>query len=168
MIYTNQTVEITATNGDFRPQPDIRKLNVRIEESMDVQVEINGRIDESEVIELYRANGWSSADKPDQLISALRNSHTLVTARVDSVLVGVGNAISDGHLVVYYPHMLVHPGKQGNGIGRKMMQAMQSVYGCFHQQMLTADGGAIEFYKTLGFKIAGNTKPMWIYTGSEH
>jgi len=135
---------------------------------VEVDIEINGKIEKFEVIALYQANKWSSAEKPDQLISALRNSHTLVTARIDGILVGIGNAISDGHLVVYYPHLLVHPSYQGKDIGRKMMTAMQTIYGHFHQQMLTADGGAIEFYKALGFERAGNTLPMWIYAGTEH
>ena len=135
---------------------------------MDIEITIDGAIDETEVIALYRANGWSSADKPEQLIPALRNSRTLVTARHGGRLVGIGNAISDGHLVVYYPHMLVHPEYHGKGIGRKMMAAMQSIYGDFHQQMLTADGDAIEFYKTIGFERAGKTEPMWIYDGTEH
>jgi len=135
---------------------------------MDVEIEINGKIEQNEVVALYQANQWSSAEKPDQLIAALQGSHTLVTARIDGVLIGVGNAISDGHLVVYYPHMLVHPSYQGNNIGRKMMAAMQTIYGGFHQQMLTADGEAIEFYKALGFERAGNTLPMWIYAGTEH
>jgi len=111
---------------------------------MDIKVELNGEIEETEIVDLYRANEWSSADKPDQLLPALRNSHTLVTARINGELVGVSNAISDGYLVVYYPHMLVHPSNHDNGIGRKMMEAMQSVYAGFHQQMLTADGEAIE------------------------
>ncbi|MFO6425052.1 GNAT family N-acetyltransferase [Motilimonas sp. KMU-193] len=135
---------------------------------MNIEIELNGAIDAEEVIALYRANGWSSADKPDQLIPALLNSHTLVTARIKGKLVGLGNAISDGHLVVYYPHMLVLPCHQGLGIGSKMMQAMQSVYQDFHQQMLTADGEAIEFYKALGFERAGKTEPMWVYAGTEH
>jgi GNAT superfamily N-acetyltransferase len=135
---------------------------------MKVKVEINGQIEETEVIALYKANHWSSAEKPEKLIPALRNSHTLVTARIDNELVGIGNAISDGHLVVYYPHMLVHPAYQGKGIGRKMMQAMQSIYGDYHQQMLTADGEAIEFYKALGFERAGKTESMWVYAGTEH
>ncbi|WP_226664598.1 GNAT family N-acetyltransferase [Microbulbifer aggregans] len=135
---------------------------------MDVEIEINGMIAEAEVLTLYRANEWSSAEKPERLIPALRNSHTLVTARVSGKLVGIGNAISDGHLVVYYPHMLVDPAFHGKGIGRKMMQAMQDIYGNFHQQMLTADGGAIEFYKALGFERAGKTEPMWVYAGNEH
>ena len=45
---------------------------------------------------------------------------------------------------------------------------MQSVYNSFHQQMLTADGEAIEFYKALGFERAGKTEPMWVYSGTEH
>ena len=70
-------------------------------------------------------------------MSALRNSHTLVTARVGGVVVGLGYAISDGSLVVYYPHLLVNPDNQGKGIGRKVVEAMQQIYDGFHQQMLT-------------------------------
>ena len=135
---------------------------------MHVEVSMQDTIKQSEVVALYRANEWSSAEKPDQLLAALRNSHCLVTARLNGQLIGIGNAISDGHLVVYFPHMLVHPSHQGQGIGKKMMQAMQEKYAGFHQQMLTADGKAVDFYQSLGFSRAGNTEPMWIYAGSEH
>ena len=135
---------------------------------MNVSVRLDDSIEQSEVIDLYRANKWSSAEKPAQLMAALQNSHSLVTAREGDKLIGLANAISDGHLVVYYPHMLVHPEHQRNGVGRKMMQALQSKYVGFHQQMLVADGGAIEFYRALGFERAGMTQSMWIYAGSEH
>jgi GNAT superfamily N-acetyltransferase len=135
---------------------------------MEVEIILNGAIEDEEVLALYRANNWSAADKPDALLNGLRNSHTLVIARHNGRLVGLGNAISDGFLVVYYPHMLVEPGYQGRKIGHKMMQAMQSVYGGFHQQMLTADGKAIDFYRSLGFEKAGQTQSMWIYSGNEH
>lgn len=125
-------------------------------------------IEQPEVIALYRANGWSSAEKPAQLLAALRNSHSLVTARLNGQLIGIGNAISDGHLVVYFPHMLVHPNHQGQGVGKEMMKAMQEKYVGFHQQMLIADGRAIDFYRSLGFSRAGKTEPMWIFAGSEH
>jgi GNAT superfamily N-acetyltransferase len=135
---------------------------------MNIEVSFDKDINEDEVIDLYKANEWSSADKPVELIAALTNSHSLVTAKFNGKLIGLGNAISDGHLVVYYPHMLVHPDYQGKGVGRKMMEAFQSIYGDFHQQMLTADGEAIDFYKTLGFVRAGKTEPMWVYSGTEH
>lgn len=133
-----------------------------------LEISLDDDIQKDEVLELYRANGWSAAEKPDKLLPALRNSHSLVTARLEGRQIGIGNAISDGYLVVYYPHLLVHPEYQGKGIGRKMMEAMQKIYGDFHQQMLTADGKAIEFYKALGFQRAGKTAPMWVYTGNEH
>jgi GNAT superfamily N-acetyltransferase len=92
---------------------------------MDIQISLTDRINDEEVLAIYKANKWSSAEKPAQLLSALRGSHSLVTARISGKLVGIGNAISDGHLVVYYPHMLVHPLYQRNGIGKKMIEAMQ-------------------------------------------
>ncbi len=66
-----------------------------------------------EVLTLYRANGWSSAEKPDLLHKALLASHSLATAWEGDRLVGIGNAISDGHLVVYYSHLLVLPEYSG-------------------------------------------------------
>ncbi|WP_440876765.1 GNAT family N-acetyltransferase [Thalassotalea sp. PLHSN55] len=135
---------------------------------MNIEVSFDQSINQEEVVSLYRANKWSSADKPTQLIAGLINSHSLVTARENGKLIGLANAISDGHLVVYYPHMLVHPDYQGKGVGRQMMDALQTVYNGFHQQMLTADGEAIAFYQALGFERAGNTEPMWIYAGDEH
>jgi GNAT superfamily N-acetyltransferase len=143
----------------MRPKP---------ESPMQVDISMHDRINAEEVLEIYKANAWSSAEKPDELMAALRNSHSLVTARIAGRLVGLGNAISDGHLVVYFPHMLVHPAFQGRGIGREMMTVLLRKYAGFHQQMLTADGKAIRFYESLGFVRAGKTEPMWIYAGTEH
>ena len=53
------------------------------------------------VLALYCANEWSSAEKPELLHRALLASHSLFTAWDNTRLVGLGNAISDGHLVVY-------------------------------------------------------------------
>jgi GNAT superfamily N-acetyltransferase len=135
---------------------------------MNVHISLTDRPNEAEVVALYKANEWSSASKPTQLLAALENSHSLVTARIGGKLVGLANAISDGHLVVYYPHMLVQPTHQRQGVGRKMMEALLVRYEGFHQQMLTADGDAVQFYESLGFARAGKTQPMWIYAGTEH
>src|SRR5439155_6918006 len=92
------------------------------------------------VLALYRANGWSSAEKPELLHKALLASHSLATAWDGSKLVGLGNAISDGYLVVYYSHLLVLPEYQGHGIGTRLMQMLMARYACFHQHLLLADG----------------------------
>ena len=120
------------------------------------------------VLALYRANGWSSAHKPDLLHKALLGSHSLVTAWDGDKLVGLGNTISDGYLVVYYPHLLVLPDYQGHGIGTRLMQMLMAHYEGFHQHMLTADGRALDFYRKCGFERAGQTESMWIYAGNDH
>jgi len=135
---------------------------------MNVTIKVSKNINQEEVIRLYRANQWSSADKPDDLLHALQHSHTLVTARDNGQLIGLANAISDGYLMVYYPHMLVLPEYQGKGVGHLIMAKMQEKYKDFHMQMLTADGKAIDFYEKLGFEKAGKTQSMWIYKGDEH
>ena len=121
-----------------------------------------------QLITLYRANEWSSAEKGDTLRSALLGSHSLVTAWVGERLVGLGNAISDGFLVVYYSHLLVLPEFQGKGVGSEIMLRLKQKYKSFHQHILVADGKAIDFYKKCGFERAGKTESMWIYAGHDH
>jgi GNAT superfamily N-acetyltransferase len=120
------------------------------------------------VLALYRANQWSAAEKPEQLHSALLASHSVVTAWDDARLVGLGNTLSDGHLVVYYSHLLVLPEYQGRGIGTRLMQLLMARYQGFHQHILVADGKALDFYRKRGFARAGKTEPMWIYAGHDH
>lgn len=96
------------------------------------------------------------------------NSHSFVTAWDSDKLVGLGNALSDGFLVVYYPHLIVHPDYQGKGIGKLILDRFQEKYGEFHQQILVADGKAVSFYEKCGFEHAGDTKSMWIYKGDDH
>ena len=135
-------------------------MRIEISDRKDIKLE--------DIIQLYRANSWSSSEKPNELYNGLMNSHSLITAWNGDELIGLGNAISDGYLVVYYPHLLIHPNYQKKGIGKMIMDKMQEKYKNFHMQMLTADGNSIEFYRKVGFEKAGNTQPMWIYKGKEH
>lgn len=135
-------------------------MNITLQETRAIPI--------AQILELYTLNKWSAANKPEALYQGLINSHSLISAWHEQTLMGIGNAISDGHLVVYYPHLLIHPEYQGKGIGRMIMDKMQEKYGDFHMQMLTADGDAIKFYQKMGFERAGQTEPMWIYAGKEH
>ncbi|WP_240486086.1 GNAT family N-acetyltransferase [Aquimarina atlantica] len=99
---------------------------------MEIKISETKNIELKQIIDLYRANKWSSADKPKELYNALLNSHSLVSAWNEDHLIGLGNAISDGYLVVYYPHLLIHPEYQGKGIGKMIVDKMQEKYGHFH------------------------------------
>jgi len=129
-------------------------------ETRDIKIE--------QILSIYEANGWSSAQKPQLLHQALLNSHYLVSAWDRDKLIGIGNAISDGFLVVYYPHLLVHPDYHGKGVGKKMIEMMKKRYEGFHMQVLVADAKTIFFYEKCGFVRAGKSEPMWIYGGNEH
>lgn len=126
-------------------------------------------LDEEKVLELYKANSWSSAKKPSELLNALKNSHSVVTVWDNLRLIGLGNAISDGYLVVYYPHLLVHPDYHRMGVGRLIMEKFEEKYSGFHMQILVADENAVQFYKNCGFEIAQKTQSMWKYdNGGDH
>jgi GNAT superfamily N-acetyltransferase len=139
-----------------------------VQNPIEIQYRETREIPLDDVLALYTANQWSSAQKPELLHKALLGSHSLVTAWVGKKLVGLGNAISDGHLVVYYPHLLVLPEFQGHGIGTELMKRLMTRYEGFHQHMIVADGRAIDFYRKCGFERAGKTEPMWIYDGHDH
>ena len=135
---------------------------------MDVTYSDTREIDMDQVLALYRANHWSSADKPRELAHALRHADTVITAWLGERLIGLGYALSDGALVVYYPHLLVLPDYHRRGVGRGIVERLMARYKDFHQHVLVADGDAIEFYKSCGFERAGRTEPMWIYAGNDH
>ncbi len=146
-----------------------QKIDVNVINFMDkIRYEYQKDIPKDQAIALYKSVVWSSAKKPDLLLNALKNSHTVITAWDGERLVGLGNAISDGFLLVYYPHLLVHPEYQGKGIGTEIVKRMQEKYRYFHQQILVADGKAIEFYKKCGFVKAGSCQSLWIYKEHDH
>src|SRR5260221_13084028 len=97
----------------------------------------------AEVLNLYWSVQWSAAKKPVHLMRALKRSHSVVTAWVKGSLVGLGNAISDGSLVVYYPHMLVLPEFQGRGIGRQRMKRLMKRNRGFHQRIMVTEANDV-------------------------
>ncbi|YAF96494.1 MAG: GNAT family N-acetyltransferase [Nodularia sp. CChRGM 3473] len=133
----------------------------------EIEYQDQTKLPREQVINLYSQCGWSSAEKPEQLLLALANSHTVISAWRENLLIGLGNAISDGALVVYYPHLLVLPSYQNQGIGREIMKRLQSPYINFHQQILLSIDDAVPFYKKLGFQHSQGVKPMWIYDGND-
>ncbi len=118
-----------------------------------------------QVLELYTSCGWSSAEHPDELMLALANSHSIIEAWASGRLIGLVNAISDGSLVVYYPHLLVSPDARGQGVGTELMRRMRAKYEGFHQQVLLSYDHAASVYEKAGFERAPGVVPFWVYSG---
>ena len=66
---------------------------------MTIEIRETKEIQQQDVIALYKANEWSSAEKPAELYQGLLNSHSLITAWHKDKRVGLGNALSDGFLL---------------------------------------------------------------------
>jgi GNAT superfamily N-acetyltransferase len=166
------------TEGSFEPSRDIAPVGsacnscayeiISEAKMQGIDYRSTGEISLRDILELYKANKWYAAEKPELLHKALLGSETLISAWDGETLVGLGNAISDGHLVVYCTHLLVLPSHHGRGVGREIIRLLKQRYDGFHQHMLVAEGSVVEFYERVGFRRAGKTVPMWIYSGNDH
>lgn len=95
---------------------------------------------------------WTNDDRPlARLPAALAHSHSVLTAWDGDRLVGLASAISDGHLVVYYPYILVEPPYQRQGVGAKLLAMMHEKYVGMRQQILFSTKEALPFYERHGF-----------------
>ena len=100
-------------------------------------------------------------------MKSLENSENVISAWDGEKLIGLGNAISDKFLVVFYSHLLVLPEYQNKGIGAEIMRRFGEIYRDFHQQILVSVKDAIPFYEKCGFKIGEGTQTMWVYHGDD-
>lgn len=68
--------------GEDSYKKNFINMNIKLSDTMDIP--------KSSIVSLYKANKWSSADKPDILFDALMGSHSLVSAWEGEHLVGIG------------------------------------------------------------------------------
>jgi len=106
----------------------------------------------AEIVDLYRAHGWTHAGDPDRLRTAIEASSYSVVALEEERVVGFARAMSDEAFAVYIADILVSPDRQRQGIGRTMTEAILEHYPMdrFHHQVLVAERGAEGFYRRLG------------------
>ncbi|AXK46469.1 GNAT family N-acetyltransferase [Brachybacterium saurashtrense] len=115
-----------------------------------------------EALALYDAVGWGAYTRePETLERALRGSGRVVTARRDGQLLGLARVVGDGAVIAYLQDVLVHPGAQGQGIGRRLVEEVFAPYEAVRQQVLLTDAepGQRAFYEALGFVEAHDHDP---------
>jgi GNAT superfamily N-acetyltransferase len=114
-----------------------------------------------EYIELRKMVGWSIPDRA-AIAPSLRNSHYCVCARAQGKIVGMARIIGDGGMVYYIQDVIVDPSRQGEGIGKLLMnRVMEYVrrHAVEHTIVgLMAARGKEEFYERYGFMRRPNEK----------
>ena len=112
------------------------------------------RIDEhfAGIVDVYRANDWSHASRPDLLRTAVERSDFALVAIEAGRVVGFVRTMSDGAFAVYIADILVRPECQRRGIGARLLHEVLDHYPMqtFHHQVLIAERGAEGFYRRMG------------------
>jgi GNAT superfamily N-acetyltransferase len=105
----------------------------------------------SDVSALFEAVGWGRRS-PDAVREAFQRSTFRAFAFEDNRLVGVGRTIDDGRFYATVVDVLVHPRYQGQGVGRAIVEDLQSRLDGFLMVTLTAAPDVQPFYCRLGWR----------------
>ncbi len=124
-----------------------------MENSFVYQYEKN--IDKMQLVNLFGSVGWKTAEYPNRLYLAIKNSDYVMTVWEKEKLIGLISAISDGYINVFITYLLVHPDYQKRGLGKIMMQDFLKKFDGFGRRILTTELDKEEFYKKSGFSIDG-------------
>jgi ribosomal protein S18 acetylase RimI-like enzyme len=107
-----------------------------------------------EYVELRKMVGWSIPDRT-AIAPSLRNSHCGICARAQGKIVGMARIIGDGGMVYYIQDVIVDPSRQGQGIGKRLMDRVMEYirrHAVEHTIVgLMAASGKEEFYERYGF-----------------
>ena len=125
-----------------------------------IQIVVSDTIDRDALCDLYNAVGWSIyTAEPDRLSAAISGSSFVVVAMDRERLIGLARAISDDATVAYIQDILVRPSHQGQGLGRRLVQAILDRYSHVRQKILLTDDRPqqLQFYASLGF---ANTREL--------
>ncbi len=101
---------------------------------------------------LFQSVGWLSANYPERLVRAIRQSATVITAWDDGRLVGLVNALDDGEMTAYIHYLLVHPEYQNQGIGTELLSRVKRIYQTYLYIIIVAENKQlVPFYLRAGF-----------------
>jgi ribosomal protein S18 acetylase RimI-like enzyme len=104
-----------------------------------------------DVADLIEAVHWGVRD-PGQLERSFKKSETVFVFD-DAVLVGMGRCITDGEYYATFWDIIVKPGYQGKGIGRKIVEKLMEGLQDMQFIALTSTPGNETFYKKFGFRL---------------
>lgn len=112
-------------------------------------------VDKSQLVKLFKSVGWKTAEYPNRLYHAIKNSEYVMTVWDDKNLVGLISAITDGYINVFITYLLVDSNYQKKGLGKIMMKDFMKRFEGFGRRILTTEIDKEEYYKRVGFNREG-------------
>jgi ribosomal protein S18 acetylase RimI-like enzyme len=108
-------------------------------------------VDWEELSNLYVASGMGNK-APADIKTAFSNSMFKCFVYDDGRLIAVGRALADGFDASYICDIAVHPGHQGQGIGKHIVSKLVEFSKHHRKIILYAAPGKEPFYLKLGFR----------------
>lgn len=124
---------------------------------MDIEIRPYSEYNESEILPIYAAAGWTNyTDRPQMLERAFRGSLCVLGAYAGEKLVGVVRTVGDGASAVLVQDLLVLPEYRRRGVGTHLLRTLMVRYADVYQfQLLTDDRPeTVAFYESLGLTRA--------------
>lgn len=112
--------------------------------------------------DLFLSVQWSSGHFPERLVVAMRNFETVFAAWDDELLVGLICAMDDGAMTAYVHYLLVRPGYQGMGIGKRLVRRVRERYADYLRIVVIAYNTEAGFYEECGFTKSTDSSPMFV------
>ena len=112
-------------------------------------------IEQNKLVELFNSVGWKTAEYPNRLYNAIKNSEYVMSAWNKDDLVGLISAIDDGAINVFITYLLVKPEYQKQGLGKIMMNDFCKRYEGFGRRILSTELDKEKYYNKFGFIIDG-------------
>ncbi len=112
-------------------------------------------INKDKLVELFSSVGWKTAEYPNRLYHAIKNSDLVISVWNKEDLIGLISTISDGYINVFITYLLINPNFQKQGIGTKLMEKICNHYKGFGRRILSTELDKENYYKKFGFSIDG-------------
>ncbi|WP_077624134.1 GNAT family N-acetyltransferase [Sediminibacillus massiliensis] len=124
---------------------------------MAVIYEVNGKINEQELAEVFKSSGIKRPHQDvKRLSSMIEKANLIITARENGTLIGVGRALTDFVYCCYLSDLAVHRDYQKSGVGRKILDKVREEIGEQTALVLLSAPGAMEYYPKVEFQKAEN------------
>lgn len=121
----------------------------------ELNIKYEKEIEKSKLVELFNSVGWKTAEYPNRLYTAIKNSEYVMSVWNNDDLVGLISAIDDGAINVFITYLLVKPEYQKQGLGKMMMNDFCKRYEGFGRRILSTELDKEQYYNKFGFVIDG-------------
>ncbi|MER1993932.1 MAG: GNAT family N-acetyltransferase [Eubacteriales bacterium] len=135
-------------------------------------IQLTEQITPDEYMELRKSAGW--VEFPiEEAAACVTNAYIVLSVRDDGKAIGVVRLLWDGGYVAFLSDLIVDPGYQGQGIGRKLVETViQRIRedmrpGYKVKLTLNSSKGKEPFYEKFGFRArpnedAGAAMDQWL------